>query len=179
MLFICCFYAVSMLFICCFDFVEIYNEKLVFQQFSRKPTNFFNYIDFIHKLNLVDLQTQGKADVTLYHEHMHFPKDQRREVIPLRPLQRLRPTTYCAIEAHHTNSLPKSGVARLRFNLALPIPRFGGGARVSSATVLELNPLERICTALALLVRRGAKITHRTLPQGPSEFNRNRLDATR
>ena len=59
MLFICCFYAVSILFICCFDFVEIYNEKLVFQKFSRKPTNFFNYIDFIQKLNLVDLQTQG------------------------------------------------------------------------------------------------------------------------
>ena len=61
MLFICCFYAVSMLFICCFDFVEIYNEKLVFQKFSRKPTSFFNYIDFIQKLNLVDLQTQGIA----------------------------------------------------------------------------------------------------------------------
>ena len=59
MLFICCFYAVSMSFICCFDFVEIYNEKLAFQKFSRKPTHFFSYIDFIQKLNLVDLQTQG------------------------------------------------------------------------------------------------------------------------
>ena len=48
-----------MLFLCCFDFVEICYEKLISQQFTRKPTNFFNYIDFIQKLNLVDLQTQG------------------------------------------------------------------------------------------------------------------------
>ena len=61
MLFLCCLYVVSMLFLCCFDFVEIYYEKLVSQQFTRKPTNFFNYIDFIQKLNLVDLQTQGPA----------------------------------------------------------------------------------------------------------------------
>ena len=40
MLFICCLYVVSMLFLCCFDFVEIYYEKLVSQQFTRKPTNF-------------------------------------------------------------------------------------------------------------------------------------------
>ena len=59
MLFLCCLYVVSMLFLCCFDFVEIYYEKLVFPKFTRKPTNFFNYIDFIQKLNLVDLQTQG------------------------------------------------------------------------------------------------------------------------
>ena len=59
MLFICCLYVVSTLFLCCFDFVEIYYEKLVFPKFTRKPTNFFNYIDFIQKLNLVDLQTQG------------------------------------------------------------------------------------------------------------------------
>ena len=50
MLFICCFYAVSMLFTCCFDFVEIYYEKLVFQKITRK----------IQTLNLVDLQTQGR-----------------------------------------------------------------------------------------------------------------------
>ena len=61
MLFLCCLYVVSMLFLCCFDFVEIYYEKLVSQQFTRKPTNFFNYIDFIQKLNLVDLQTQGSG----------------------------------------------------------------------------------------------------------------------
>ena len=60
MLFLCCVYVVSMLFLCCFDFVEIYYEKLVFPKFTRKPTNFFNYIDFIQKLNLVDLQTQGR-----------------------------------------------------------------------------------------------------------------------
>ena len=72
MLFVCCFYAVSMLFICCFDFVEIYNEKLVFQKFSRKQTNFFNYIDFIHKLNLVDLQTQG-GYLHLYRVVLHVP----------------------------------------------------------------------------------------------------------
>ena len=64
MLFICCLYVVSMLFLCCFDFVEIYYEKLVSQQFTRKPTNFFNYIDFIQKLNLVDLQTQGGTCTT-------------------------------------------------------------------------------------------------------------------
>ena len=49
-----------MLFICCFDF-EMYYGKLVFHKFTRKPTSFFNYIDFIQKLNLVDLQTQGRS----------------------------------------------------------------------------------------------------------------------